>query len=101
MPFDLSVSSVFGEALPALVEKAGEVGDLKVRTLEGYRSAIVGTLKAKAVNVGTDSYICGLVNSFYSDRPVEMNLVPSWDLTIVLNAYFQNGFPSLLASGAR
>ena len=61
-------------------------GDLKVCTIERYKSAIiVATLKARSVNIGTDPYICGLVSGFYMDRPVEINLVPSWDLKIVLD----------------
>ena len=55
-------------------------GNLKVRTIEGYKSAIAATLKARGMNVGTDPHICGLISSFYIDRLVEPNLVPCWDL---------------------
>ena len=63
-----------------------EEGKLKVSTIEGYKSAISSTLKVRGVNLGTDPFLCGLVNSFYTDRPVERNLAPRWDLSVVLNA---------------
>ena len=49
---------------------------LKVRMIEGYKSAIAATLKARGMNVGTDPSICGLINRFYR-----------WDLTLVLDAF--------------
>ena len=61
-------------------------GDLKLRTIERYKSAIAATLKARGVNVGTKPHIYRLISNFYTDRPVEINLVPSLDLTIVLDA---------------
>ena len=50
-----------------------EKGELKVRMIERYKSA---TLGQRGVNVGTNPYVCRLVISFYTDRPVEVNLVP-------------------------
>ena len=38
------------------------MGDLKVYTIVGYKSAIVATLKGRGVNVGADPYICGLAS---------------------------------------
>ena len=50
-------------------------GKSKVCTIEGYKSAIVATLKAKGINVGTNPHICRLINSFYMDRMVETILI--------------------------
>ena len=36
-------------------------GNLKMCTIEGYKSAIVVTLKVRSVNVGTDPHIAGLL----------------------------------------
>ena len=55
-------------------------GKLKMSTIEGYKLAIVATLKPWGANVGSDPHLCGLVNSFYTDRPVERNLAPHWAL---------------------
>ena len=38
-------------------------GDLKVHSMEEYKSAIAATLKTRGVNVGTDPYIFELVSS--------------------------------------
>ena len=67
-------------------------GELKVRMIEGYKLAIAATLKARGVNVGTEPHICRLISSFYTDRPVEINLVLLWDLTIVLDAFTKSTF---------
>ena len=48
-------------------------GKLKVSTIEGYKSAIAAILKPGGTNVGSDPHLCGLVNSFYTDRLVERN----------------------------
>ena len=84
--------------------------------MKGYKSAIVATLKQEVWM--WDPYICRLLNNFYMDTPVEVSLVPSWDLTkdqrcnqvpfqttgygfhSVEAVNFQNGFPYVLASGA-
>ena len=63
-----------------------EEGKLKVRTIEGYRAAISGSLKLKGLTVGSDPYLSNLIASFYIDRPVEPNWIPQWDLSIVLSA---------------
>ena len=42
--------------------------------------------------MGTDPHICWLINNFYMDRPVEPNLVPPWDLAVVLNALNKSPF---------
>ena len=76
-------------------------GKLKVNSLiEGYKSAIVATLiKASGVNVGTDSHICRLIGSFYTDRPVGPDMVPRWDLIVVLDAFTKSPFkPHNMAS---
>ena len=56
-------------------------GDLKVHMIEGYKSAITATLKARGMNVGTEPHICRLISSFYMDRlaGIKINLVPRWD----------------------
>ena len=70
MPWHSSVKQI-AEFLNDLFKK----GDLIICTIEEYKSAIAATLKARGMNMGTDPYICGLMNSFYTDRPVEVNLV--------------------------
>ena len=64
---------------------------LKVRTIKGYKLAIAATLNATGVNVGTDPHSCGIISSFYTDRPVEPNLVLRWDFAVV-----QGGFSSVI-----
>ena len=69
-------------------------GDLKVCTIEGYKSAIAATLNARGANVGTDPYIYGLVVGLYTDRPVEISLVHtcSRDLMIVRDTLTKSPF---------
>ena len=62
---------------------------MKVCTIEGYKSAIAAT-QARGMNVGTEPHICGLISSFYTDR--QINLVPRWDLTVVLVAFTKSPF---------
>ena len=69
-----------------------EEGRLKVRTIEGYRAAISASLKLKGRQVGSDPYLSSLVASFYVDRPVERNVVPAWDLSLVLGALILSPF---------
>ena len=72
---------------------------MKVCPIEGYKSAIAATIKARGIKVGTDPHICGLVSSFYSDKLVEPNLVPRGKLTVVLDAFTKLSFePPDLAS---
>ena len=49
-------------------------------------------VKLRGINVGMNPHICRLVNSFYTDRPVQPNLIPPWDLTVVLNALTKSPF---------
>ena len=44
--------------------------------------------------MGTNPYLSGLIASFYTDRPVEPNLVLHWDLSAVLNALLKSSFKS-------
>ena len=64
---------------------------LNVCMIEGYKSAIAATLKARGMNVGTEPHICELISSFYTD-----SLVPRWlphcDVTIVLDAFTKSPF---------
>ena len=82
LPWHATVQQI-AEFLHDLFKK----GDLKVCTIEGYKLAIAATLKARGINVGTEPHICGIIISFYTERPVEINLVPYWDLTVVLDAF--------------
>ena len=65
---------------------------MKVSMIEGYKSAIAATLKTGGMNVGTDQHLCGLVYSFYTDRPVGSNLALRWDLLVVLDALTKSPF---------
>ena len=69
-------------------------GKLKVRTIEGYRDAISSSLKLRGRMVGTDPHLSGLIASFYTDRPVELNLIPQWDLLVILDALTKHPFHS-------
>ena len=69
-------------------------GNLKVRTIEGYRAAISSSLKLSGVAVGTNSFLSDLIASFYIDRPIERNLIPQWDLSVVLDALTRHPFES-------
>ena len=69
-------------------------GKVKVRTIEGYRSAISSTLKLRGRSVGTDPFLSGLIGSFYTDRPVEPSLIPKWDLALVLSGLTKWPFES-------
>ncbi len=58
---------------------------LASRTVEGYRSAIASTLlKVQNVDIGNDSNLSALIHSFYSDRPITRQILPRWDLSLVL-----------------
>ena len=67
-------------------------GNVKVPTIEGYKSAISATLKSGNMNVGKNPHLCKLIDSFYADRPVERNLTPRWDLAIVLSSLTKSPF---------
>ena len=60
----------------------------KLKVDEGYKLAIAATLK-RGMNVGAGPYTCRLI---YTDRPVEPNMVPRWDLTVVLDAFTKSPF---------
>ena len=53
--------------------------------IEGYKSAIAASLMSRVKSVEKDPFLCGLINSFCTVRPVELNLVPHWDLSVLLN----------------
>ena len=71
-----------------------EAKKVKVRTIEGYRSAISSTLKLSGQNIGSDPYLSSLIGSFYADRPVEPSRVPKWDLSVVLSGLTKWPFES-------
>ena len=52
-PWHVTVQQQIAEFLHDLFIK----GDLRVSTIEGYKLAIVATLKARAMNVGTGPHI--------------------------------------------
>ena len=52
------------------------------------------SLKLRGRTVGTDPYLSDLITSFYMDRPVELNLVPQWNLSVVLEALPRHPFES-------
>ena len=63
--------------------KAGSI--LKGRTIEGYWAAISASLKLRGRMVETDPYLSSLIASFYMDRLVEANMIPQWDLSVILD----------------
>ena len=52
------------------------------------------SLKLSGVAVGTNSFLSDLIASFYIDRPIERNLIPQWDLSVVLDALTRHPFES-------
>ena len=69
-------------------------GDMKVRTIEGYISwPLLSLLRQEVWILILNPTFAGLlVLSFYTDRPVEINLVPHWDLTVVLDVFTKSPF---------
>ena len=90
-----------------------------VKTIQGYKVAIAGALKfTYHRDLGHDSRLSNLIQSFKSERPTQHNPFPMWDLTLVLTALMKDPFEplasidlklltyktvflTLLASGAR
>ena len=63
----------------AVLEKASS-------TIEGFRTAISNTLaNVLGFSVGLDSDLKALVASFYTDRPAGRQVLPRWDLPLVLS----------------
>ena len=74
--------------------KLFDVKRLQVRTIEGYRSAIVSTLFSHGYKVGSDVNLSSLINSFYADRPVMPSFLPRWNLPLVLSGLMKWPFES-------
>ena len=88
-PWTVSVSQI-ADFLLALFQAR----NLKVRTIEGYRTAIASSLLSRGYQVGTDSNLSRLVDSFYTDRPVTPSYLPRWSLPLVLSGLLQWPFES-------
>ena len=71
-----------------------QVKCLKVRTIEGYRSAIASSLLSRGYQVGTDTNLSRLIDSFYTDRPVTPSYLPRWSLPLVLSGLLRWPFES-------
>ena len=55
------------------------------QTIEGYRSALSMKLDAD-LELGSNKELKRLIQSFYKSRPKTSRHIPSWDLTLVLQA---------------
>lgn len=81
IPQDVSIPQVADFLLHLFQEK-----ELSPKSIEGYRTAISSSLKfASEVNIGTDSRLSALIQSFFQERPKSASSQPPWDLSIVLN----------------
>ena len=80
-----------------LLEK--KKGGLRPSTLEGYRSAIAGTLKfSSSLDISNDIYISALLKNFRQSSLRERNTVPPWSLSLVLASLRQAPFEPLKAA---
>ena len=69
---------------------------LKPSTLDGYRSAIAGTLiHLTGVDLGQDRDLSALLQNFRAEVPSSRNSCPDWDLSSVLNCLSQSPFEPL------
>jgi len=65
-------------------------------TLAGYRTVIAKTLKPKTgIDYGQDEGLSALLRNFANERPKQRNPVPTWDLSLVLNALMAAPFEPL------
>jgi hypothetical protein len=65
-------------------------------TIQGYRSAIANRLYGKVQwDIGQDSSLSRLLESFFRDRPVFDRRLPSWDLRLVLQSLTKAPFEPL------
>jgi hypothetical protein len=63
-----------------LFEKTFSVGSIR-----GYRSAISTTLRHFGLDIGGDKNISDLLSGMAIERPRPLRVMPSWDLSFVLN----------------
>ena len=54
-------------------------------TIDGYRTAIVGTLGPTAHHIAHNADLHRLLSSFHRDRPKSSRNLPKWNLSVVLN----------------
>ena len=64
------------------------------QTIEGYRSALSMKLDAD-LELGSNKELKRLIQSFYKSRPKTSRHIPSWDLTLVLQALTKAPFEPL------
>ena len=64
------------------------------QTIEGYRSALSMKLDAD-LELGSNKELKRLIQSFYKSRPKATRHIPSWDLTLVLQALTKAPFEPL------
>ena len=64
------------------------------QTIEGYRSALSMKLDAD-LELGSNKELKRLIQSFYNSRPKTSRHIPSWDLTLVLQALTKAPFEPL------
>ena len=65
-------------------------------TLAGYRTAIAKTLiHLTGVDLGSDKDLSALLHSFELERAHKRELVPDWDLSLVLNCLLRDPFEPL------
>ena len=64
------------------------------QTIEGYRSALSMKLDAD-LELGSNKELRRLIQSFYKSRPKASRHLPSWDLTLVLQALTKAPFEPL------
>lgn len=79
-PFEASVANL-AEFLLYLFRERRLAGS----TIKSYRSAISSTIKiASGVDMGDDPYLHEVINSFFLERPTPVNIVPKWNLALVM-----------------
>ena len=67
----------------------------KTVTIKGYRSALNPHLQFRLGDLGSNTVLAKLFQSFERDRPKTMNKVQPWDLTLILHALTQKPFEPL------
>ena len=63
-------------------------------TIEGYRTAIAGTLRNSKLYISTNVDVAKLIASFYRDKPKSSRPIPKWNLSIVLHRLTRPPFES-------
>ena len=64
--------------------------------MEGYRTAIAGSIKPIAgLDLGQDPFLSNLIKSFKRERPKSLQEFPQWDLSLVLFSLIKEPFEPL------